>query len=377
MAQTHRAVVLNDFSQPLEIKELPIPTATSGSVVVKVLAFAIVNYSKEVLNGKRGYPLNTPLTPGGSCVGRIHSTGPDTTSLKEGQLVITDSTITARDNPSVKFLLGLHAGATPLAQKLSAGEWRNGAMAEFVKMPLESVYALDEDALLKEQGYAITDLPFLQKLMIPYGGLSEAGVQVGDTVIVAPATGLYGGAAVLTALSMGAKVIACGRSEKNLDKLKDSMKDVSGGKLKTIAWTGDAGADAKALRSLVGAAGADVYIDFSPPEAGAGGKTPAHMVQSIAALKNGGTSVLMGGLSGTIELPHSLLMFNNIIVRGQFMYNKAQALQVIKMAESGNLWLGSKVGQEVVGPFGLEKIGEALELAWALSEWGKNVTIVP
>ena len=35
-------------------------------------------------------------------------------------------------------------------------------MAEYVKMPLENVYPLDEEALLKEQGYNITDLPLLQ-----------------------------------------------------------------------------------------------------------------------------------------------------------------------------------------------------------------------
>jgi D-arabinose 1-dehydrogenase-like Zn-dependent alcohol dehydrogenase len=377
MAESHQAIVLSDFSKPLEVKELPVPIATSGSVVVKVLALYLLDYTKNVLNGKLGYPLHLPMTPGGSCVGRVQSIGSDTTSLKEGQLVITDPTITARDNPSVQFLLGIHAGATPSTQPLSGNEWKNGSMAQFVKMPLENVYPLDEEVLLKGQGYAVTDLPLLQKLMIPYGGLADAGVQVGDTVIVAPATGSFGGAAVLTALRMGAKVVACGRNQGALDKLTEAMKGVSGGRLKTVAWKGDAGRDADMLKTAVGGRGADVYIDFSPPAAGAGGKTPSHMTLSIAALKNRGTCVLMGGLTGSIELPHMLLMFNNIIVRGKFMYEREQALQLIKMAESGLLKLGSAVGHEVVRTYGLNEIGEALDVAATMSGWGKSVALVP
>lgn len=250
-------------------------------------------------------------------------------------------------------------------------------MAEFVQMPLENVYSLDEESLLKEQGYKITDLPLLQTLMIPYGGLADAGVKVGDTVIVAPSTGSFGGGAVLVALSLGAKVVACGRTQSALDKLATAMEKVAGGRLRTVTWTGQTVKDGEALNAAVGGNGADVYIDFSPPAAGADGKTPAHMQQSIAALKNGGTCVLMGGLTGNIQLPHMLLMFNNIVVRGNFMYERAQALQLIKMAESGILKIGSHVGQSVDQTFGLEKIGSALEAAGKTAGWGTTVALVP
>jgi threonine dehydrogenase-like Zn-dependent dehydrogenase len=127
------------------------------------------------------------------------------------------------------------------------------------------------------------------------------------------------------------------------------MKNVSTGRLKTVAWSGDAGGDAELLKTAVGDEGADVYLDFSPPAAGADGTTPPHMLQSLAVLKNGGTCVLMGGLTGNIKLPHMLLMFNNIIVRGNFMYTRSQALQVIKMAEAGNLKICSHVDAHFCG----------------------------
>lgn len=250
-------------------------------------------------------------------------------------------------------------------------------MAEFVKWPLENVYTLNEEALLKEQGYSITDLPLLQTLMIPYGGLADAGVQVGDTVIVAPATGKFGAAAVLVALSMGAMVIACGRSEENLQKIRKSIKAVSAGRLRTLAWSGNSDKDTDALKLAVGDRGADVYIDFSPPAAGADGRSPSHMSLAIAALTNGGTCVLMGGLAGKIELPYMLLMFSNIVVRGNFMYQRAQALQLIKMAENGLLKLGLTVNQRVEGPYGLDRIQEALERASELPGWGRSVVVAP
>jgi hypothetical protein len=94
--------------------------------------------------------------------------------------------------------------------------WLDGTIC---RLPLENVYALDEHALLEEQGYAVTDLPLLQTILIPYGDLADTGVQVGDTIIVAPGTRSFGGAAVLAALCMGAKVVGCGRNQKALDKL--------------------------------------------------------------------------------------------------------------------------------------------------------------
>ena len=63
-------------------------------------------------------------------------------------------------------------------------------------------------------------LTCVQECMVPFGGLSEGGVQLEDTVVVAPATGRFGGSRVTTVLAMGAKVVACGRSDAKLKKMK-------------------------------------------------------------------------------------------------------------------------------------------------------------
>jgi threonine dehydrogenase-like Zn-dependent dehydrogenase len=374
MTATYKTLVLSDFQRPATIEERQIPIPEPGSVVVKVLASYLLPYTKNILDGSLNYPLPLPLTPGGSCVGRIHSTGSDNTAFTEGQLVLCDPMIRARDDPATNFLLGVHSGFSKGSQKLMGGPWRDGSMAQFVKMPLENTFALNENALCQVQGYTIEELPLLQTLMIPFGGLDDAGVKVGDTVVVAPATGKFGGAAVLVALSLGAKVIACGRNENSLSKLSISM----GSKLlETLNLKGDVEQDSAALQKLVGPNGADVYIDFSPPAAGEGGKTPSHVTACLNVLKRGGTCSLMGGVLGAVALPYSSIMFKNLVLKGKLMYEREQIEQTIKMAETGILKLGKNAGTEVVGPFGLENIEDAMDTAAALPGWGKNVVLVP
>jgi threonine dehydrogenase-like Zn-dependent dehydrogenase len=374
MATTYKALVLKELNATLELEERYIPVPEAGSIIIKVLASHIAPYLKEIYDGTREYPLVFPFTPGASCIGRVHATGPDTTAFEEGQLVLCDPTIRARDDPATQILVGTHAGITPGSTKLASGPWRNGSMAEYVKMPLENVYPLDEAALCGREGYTIEQLPFLLTLMIPYGGLDDAGVKVGDTVIVAPATGKFGGAAVVAALSMGATVIACGRNEKSLTALATGIANSS---LKTMKWTGDYSQDVAGLKALVGAKGADVYIDFSPPGAAKDGGNPAHLMACVSVLKRGGTCCLMGGLTGTVSFPHMLVLFNNLVVRGKFMYERSQAEQVIKMAEAGKLKLGKAVGIEILGPFGLLQINEALQIASENPGWGRDVALVP
>ena len=78
-----------------------------------------------------------------------------------------------------------------------------------------------------------------------------------------------------------------------------------------------------------------------------------------------------------VELPYPLFMFNNTIVRGRFMFERDQALQVIKMAERGNLKLGKAIGHEAFGPFGMDKVDEAMEEASEMQGRGKSVVVVP
>lgn len=369
---THRALVLSSFDQPLSLEIVPRPKAEAGQVVVRVLGVALVPYMQEVLNGTLQYPLSLPMTPGLTAIGRVEQVGPDAVSLCPGQLVFCDVTARGRDDPSVTMMIGFHGGGYPAAQKLMDGEWRNATFAEFAKLPLENVFALNEELLTKSKGYSIAELCWLSGLLVPYGGFREIGVIPGDVVIVAPATGTFGGAAVTVALAMGAKVIAAGRNKAALDALVTVF--AATGRIKTVTLSGDAAKDTEELKSAAGNQnGADAYIDFSP--AAAAGSS--HIVAALSALRSFGKCALMGGILGNISIPYGLVMFKSLRLQGRFMYDRSHITQLIQMVEADNLKLGTAVGMKNHGPFGLDKIDEALRTAADLGSWGSLVILEP
>lgn len=369
---THKALVLSSCDRPLALENVPRPVAKAGQAVVQVLACDIVPYMGEVLNGSRPYPLSLPMTPGNTAIGRVFEVGPDAVSLKPGQLVFCDITIRARDDPSVTILYGVHGGGYPAAQKLMDGEWRNATYAEYTRFPLENLYPLNEDLLVGKMGYTISELCFLPVFLVPFGGLSEVDVKPGEMVIVAPATGRYGGAAVAVALAMGATVVAAGRNTSALQTLETIHG--STGRLKTVVLTEDSARNTELLKSAAGTKnGADVFIDFSPPAV----KSNVLLCSGVGALRPFGRCVIMGGMSGDIQVPYLEVMFKSLRLQGRFMYSRDHILRFILMVESGLMAMGAKAGICHTEEFRLEAIDDALQAAGKLTGWGSHVVLRP
>jgi NADPH:quinone reductase-like Zn-dependent oxidoreductase len=234
----NRAIVLTEKTDPVSwtLEDRNIPEAVPGSIVIQVLHSVLVQYSREHLTGKSYLDWPIPSVPGGNGIGRVHSVSVDTTAFQHGDLVLVEPTITARDDSTSQLLLGFWEGMTSATKKLMGGMWRDGLCQQFCRLPVENVFKLDEIRLTKELSYRIEDLHLIETCAIAYGGLGDSGVRAGDTIIVSPATGRFGGATVLTALAMGAKVIAAGRRQEALDKLVAAMGP--GALLKTVLLSG-------------------------------------------------------------------------------------------------------------------------------------------
>lgn len=174
---------------------------------------------------------------------------------------------------------------------------------------------------------------------MPFGGLSEIGVGPGDSVIVAPATGRFGGGAVTTALAMGATVIACGRSETTLKKMKELF--VHTGRIQTVILTGDAEKDAQLMiaASGNGSKGADAYIDFSPAEAAAS----THITAALTALRPFGKAVFMGGIWGHVKLEYNVIMLKSLRIqlRHQHYFIGVVEAHCIMMIRAGSCMTGT------------------------------------
>jgi NADPH:quinone reductase-like Zn-dependent oxidoreductase len=366
--QKHRALVLNSTRDPLDISlvEQTPPQAGPGSAVVRVLVAGVLSYAGEVYSGRKPYPYPTPFIPGSSAIARVAAVGPDATLLKPEQLVFFDSFVVGRDDPTALILHGVNSGPTPGSAKLMEGEWRDSTYAEYARVPLENCFPLDEARLLGDLGYKLADLMYLGALSVPFGGLRDVGVKAGEKVIVAPATGAFGGAAVLAALAMGARVVAVGRNAEALEDLRAFNPE----RIRTVLNTGDVMADAKELAKD---GPADVFFDISPKEAVAS----THLQSGMMALRREDRVSLMGGQMDLTPMPIRVIMRYNLTVKGKWMYTKEDIRVLITLAETGYLKLGEAGGIKTAGTFPLEQFEAAFETAAKNNGLGLQTVITP
>ena len=369
----HRALVLHSTRDPydMSVVEQATPQAGPGSAVIRVLAAPVLTYAGRVYSGKKPYRYPEPIVPGSSAIGRIAAIGPDATTLQPGQLVYFDCYIYGRDDPTALILHGLSPGFTPSSNMLMENVWRDSTYAEYAKVPMENCFPMDETRLLGDPvdgglGYTIEDLTYLLTVSVSFGGLRDVDLRAGETVIITPATGAFGSAAVVAALAMGARVIAMGRNLEALERVRTLSPE---GRIRIVQNTGDVDAD---LAELTKDGPADVFIDISPGKA----IQSTHFKSCIQALRRGGRMSLMSAF-GELALPTLRITLFDITVKGKWMYTKEDIRFMIKLVETGYLKLGEAGGIKTVGTFSLEKFDAAFDAAAKMSGPCLQAVIAP
>jgi len=267
----------------------------------------------------------TQLTLGMCCIGRVESLGPDSVSLKIGQLVFFDITVRARDNPNTVMLQGFYAPREEGADTLQK-YWRNGAFAEKILVPLENVHPIPEYLFEK---YGAAKLSEMSSILVPYGGFLSAGFEPGQSVMIQPATGNFGAAGVPAALAMGAsRVYVVGR---NSDVLNAFVKRF-GPRVKPVVVKGTD----EDKNIYAGLEPVDVILNIYP-----WGAPVESTVHGMAALRRGGTLVLMGGIPDAVPLPYLEMMMKSITVKGQYMYPPSAIRKLVGLIEAGLLDLNA------------------------------------
>ncbi|KAJ4289107.1 hypothetical protein N0V90_011449 [Kalmusia sp. IMI 367209] len=363
----HRALVVESTSTPLIVEHRPVPAATLGSAVIHVEAAGIISYQREIYNGTRAYSFPTPLVAGMSAIGRIAALGTDATSLQHGQLVFADCMMRGRDNPDNAFLLSIHDGGSLGSKKLARDVWRDGTFAEYAMFPLENCIPLDEARLCRELGYEIKDLMYMDYLLVAFGGLRDIKLEPGETIVVSPATGGYGGAAVMVAIAMGARVIAMGRNETELARMKKHVLDGSpNASIETVKMTGDESADAASLKAF---GTIDAVIDFTPPQA----SKSSHLRSAVHAIRKKGRISLMG-LNENPMVPWTGIS-KDLMFKGKLMYEREDMVQFVKMLERGLFPRGKHFVD--TRDFRLEDWAAGLDAAAEHTGISKHVVFVP
>lgn len=256
--------------------------------------------------------------------------------------------------------------------------WRDGTYAELASIPIENIHVLDETILFGRLGYEMKDLGSIMTLAVAFGGLDTAKLRPGETVIIAPATGSFGGAAVHVALALGAQVIAMGRNKTILQEL-----EVLGeGRVAVAQLSGSVEGDLEGIKTAAvklgrraTAAAADVFFEISPPYVVDGpGQTVPYITAALMALRKNGRAVFMGGIR-QISLPIWEVVHDMKTLLGWWMYTPEQLKALIQLVETGVLKLGESRGLLCKGVFSLEEWEEGFHLAAREAKAGKFVLL--
>lgn len=366
-----RGLVFEKVDKDLEgvhIRSLPVPLPGEGSAVVRILGAGVISYQREIFTGVRDYDLPTPLVSGFSAVGRVVAVGSDTVVLEPGMLVFVDCIIRGRDDQDAVIMSANSDGFNERSKKLMRDVWRNGTFAEYSKVPLENCIQLDENRLCGDLGYSAQDLVYMAYLLVGFGGLRDIKLEPGETIVICPATGGFGGAAVLVAIAMGARVIALGRNEKELMRLKAQVNISGHGNfIETVRITGD---EEKATTTLRDFGSIDAILDLSPPAAA----QSTYLNSAIAALRRKGRASLMGGFPRGPGVEWKVIS-EDITLKGKFMYEREDVLLMVKMLERG--LFPKKQDFVDVKVFGLDDWKNALDTAADFTGIGRFVVIAP
>jgi alcohol dehydrogenase len=339
-----------------ELVELAAPVNVArGGVVVRMQAAPVLSYLRDVLDGKLPYVMPAgPFTPGSHGVGVVERVGAGVYHLAEGERVLVDPHVVVDERvpEPAQILIGLTAmgaargAAIPEAALALQRDWSDGTFAELVHVPASVVTRVPAE--LREERAVV--LAALSKFAVPYGGLLRAGLLPGETVFINGATGYFGSAAALLALTLGAaRVVAAGRDRAALDALRSAAD----ARLVPVVLSGDVEADTRALRAAAGGAG-DLALDM------VGGAKDSRATSAVLrALRRRGRLVLMGSVAAPLELNVGEMLANEWHVLGNFMYPPEAPARLAALAASRQLDLSRLTMKE----FELAGLEAALEAA--------------
>jgi len=213
-----KAIICSRYGTPddLELRDLPVPEAGEGEVVVKVAAAALNFFDTLLIAGKYQVKPDFPFSPAAEFAGTVHAVGPGVTGFKIGDRVMSYAAYGA------------------------AREYYVQKAGRLVKVP-------DTLELERAAGLSVTYGTTIHALK------DRAKLKSGETLAVLGAAGGTGLAAIEIGKLMGARVIACASSDEKCAFAKEHGAD------ETINYgTNDLRAE---LKSLGGKHGIDVVYD--------------------------------------------------------------------------------------------------------------------
>lgn len=304
-----QAAVVEQFGQPLVLREWEVPTPGPGQILVKTEACGVCHTDLHAAGGDWPLKPALPFIPGHEGIGRVVAVGSGVTAVKEG------------DRVGVPWLYSacghcehcLSAWETVCAEAQFGGYTKNGGFAEYILA--DPNYVARIPAGLAPSAAA----PIICAGVTCYKGIKVSEARPGEWLAVSGVGGL-GHLAIQYAKAMGLHVCAV---------------DVDAGKLEHAQRLGaDAVVDARN----------DDAIDAVRKATGGGAHGVLITAPSLAAFKQGvgmtrkrGTCVLVGLPPGDFPLPLFDAVVNCITVRGSFVGTRRDMAEALAFAVDGKV----------------------------------------
>src|SRR5579863_5661228 len=292
----------------LHIETVEVPKLGSGDVLVRVRAALTCGTDVKVF--RRGYHARMIVPPalfGHELAGDIVAMGPEVRDFQLNQRVVA-----ANSAPCGRCYYCFRSQEN-LCEDLM---FNNGAYAEYIRIPERIV---EKNMYVVPAHLSYQDAALVEPLACVLRGLEETGLRAGDTIAVI-GLGPIGMMFVRMAKAVyGARVIAIGRRQTQLDRAKKMGAD-------EVVENCD-GADVLGpVRKMTEGHGADVVIEAVG--------LPEVWQLAIRLLRRGGVVNFFGGCpSGTeIRLDTNLLHYSELTCKASFHHTPAlirKALEVI------------------------------------------------
>jgi len=156
----------------LVVKDIPEPEPADDEVLVEVEACGICGSDVQIINVPPGHPSTPPVVIGHEFVGRIRAVGAGVRDIALGSRVVVDP------DPKCGACDACRAGRPANCRNIVAlGVYRNGALAELVTAPANSVYPIDESV-------PATMAALVEPLACVVNGTNRAAIRPGETAVV-------------------------------------------------------------------------------------------------------------------------------------------------------------------------------------------------
>ncbi len=286
-----KALLLSEYNR-LEIADLPMPRPGPDEVLVRVEACGICGSDVHGFDGSSGRRI-PPLVMGHEAAGTVAAVGPEVRGTRDGDRVTFDSTVYCGNCEYCR------RGEVNLCNRrqvlgVSTPEYRRaGAFAEYVIVPDRIVHRLPENI-------PFTDAAMVEPLAVAVHavGLAEIPEAGASLVIGAGMIGLL----VLQALRQAgcASIYIV-----DIDDSRLKLATQLGATATINAKTADANSEIQRLTS-------DVGVDVAFEAVG----STATIKTAIQGVKKGGTVVLIGNISPTVEIPLQTVVSRQIRLQG-------------------------------------------------------------